>query len=88
MIFSFVIYFFRSVQRTAILVQLARKTNEESQESEFLKFAREKKLLPGREVRIMGSEIQADAVTLKVGRDQPFSLGFRSAEKILVLEVV
>lgn len=58
------------------------------QESEFLKFAREKKLLPGREVRIMGSEIQADAVTLKVGRDQPFSLGFRSAEKILVLEVV
>lgn len=56
------------------------------QESDFLKFARDKKLLPGKEVVIMSSEKVADAITLRVGRNSPFSLGFRSAEKILVLE--
>ena len=31
----------------------------------------------------MNSEKVADTITLRVGRNPPFSLGFRSAEKIL-----
>ena len=54
------------------------------QESNFLKFAREKRLLPGQEVRILHHEKQADAITLQVGKGSPFSMGSRSSEKILV----
>ena len=55
------------------------------QESDFLKFARDKELLPGKMVSIIGSEKLADVITLKVEESEAFSMGFRSAEKILVV---
>lgn len=79
----------RPSSRTLQSCKLGMKVKIDSildQESDFLKFARDKKLLPGKEVVIMSSEKVADAITLRVGRNSPFSLGFRSAEKILVLE--
>ncbi len=56
------------------------------QNKEFLRFARARKLLPGKEITILKLEEQADAMSLKVGRNEPFSMGLRSAEKILVLD--
>ena len=55
------------------------------QESDFLKFARDKELLPGKMVSIIGFEKLADVITLKVEESEAFSMGFRSAEKILVV---
>ncbi len=55
------------------------------QESDFLKFAREKELLPGKAVSVIRSEKLADVITLKIEGNEPFSMGFRSAEKILVV---
>jgi DtxR family Mn-dependent transcriptional regulator len=55
------------------------------QESDFLKFARDKELLPGKMVSIISSEKLADVITLKVEESEAFSMGFRSAEKILVV---
>lgn len=56
------------------------------QNKQFLRFAREKKLMPGKYITILKYEDQADAMTLKIEKNNPFSLGLRSAEKILVLE--
>ena len=55
------------------------------QDSDFLKFAREKELLPGKAVSVIKSEKLADVITLKIDGREPFSMGFRSAEKILVV---
>jgi hypothetical protein len=55
------------------------------QETDFLKFARDKELLPGKRVLIISAEKLADVITLQVEGSEPFSMGFRSAEKILVV---
>ena len=55
------------------------------QDEEFLKFARNTKLVPGQRFKIIGKENCADSITLKNSKGKEINLGFRSAEKVLAL---
>ena len=55
------------------------------QNKEFLRFARKSNLVPGQLLKIIGKEVCADAITLKTLKGKVVNLGFRSAEKVLVL---
>ena len=57
------------------------------QDKKFLKFARKAKLVPGEVFKITGKEDCADSITLKNIKGNFLNLGFRSAEKVLVLKV-
>lgn len=77
----------RSSTQSLLSCKAGSKVTIESitdQESDFLKFARKKKLFPGQVVSVLSHEKLADAITLQVGGAAPFSLGSRSSEKILV----
>ena len=56
----------------------------DDQEKNFLKFARSKHLVPGSKITILSREEVANAMELKIGRKNPFSIGFQAAQKILV----
>ena len=56
----------------------------DDQEKNFLKFARSKHLVPGSKITILSREEVANAMELKIGRRNPFSIGFQAAQKILV----
>ena len=56
----------------------------DDQEKNFLKFARAKHLVPGSKIKILSREEVANAMELKVGKRNPFSIGFQAAAKILV----
>ena len=56
----------------------------DDQEKNFLKFARSKHLVPGSKIAILSREEVANAMELKIGRRNPFSIGFQAAQKILV----
>ena len=77
----------RSSTQSLLSCKAGSKVTIESitdQESDFLKFARKKQLFPGQVVSVLSHEKLADAITLQVGGAEPFSLGSRSSEKILV----
>jgi len=80
-------HIYRANSKTLFLCKAGMKVRIDSiidQESDFLRFARSKKLIPGNEVTILSHEKEADAIILQIGSDNPFSLGSRSSEKILV----
>lgn len=80
-------HIYRANSKTLFLCKTGMKVRIDSiidQESDFLRFARSKKLIPGNEVTILSHEKEADAIILQIGSDNPFSLGSRSSEKILV----
>ena len=54
------------------------------QGSDFLKFAQKKGLMPGKLVEVIQRDEMADSVELQLEKKSKFSLGFKSAEKILV----
>ena len=56
----------------------------DDQEKNFLKFARTKHLVPGSNIKILSREEVANAMELKIGKRNPFSIGFQAAQKILV----
>ena len=56
----------------------------DDQEKNFLKFARSKHLVPGSKITILSREEVANAMELKIGKRNPFSIGFQAAQKILV----
>ncbi len=56
----------------------------DDQEKNFLKFARSKHLVPGSKITILSREEVANAMELKIGRRNSFSIGFQAAQKILV----
>jgi len=56
----------------------------DDQEKNFLKFARSKHLVPGSNIKILSREEVANAMELKIGKRNPFSIGFQAAQKILV----
>jgi DtxR family Mn-dependent transcriptional regulator len=56
----------------------------DDQEKNFLKFARSKHLVPGSKIIILSREEVANAMELKIGKRNPFSIGFQAAQKILV----
>jgi Fe2+ transport system protein FeoA len=49
-----------------------------------LTYAKEKGLMPGRMVKLLKREEIADSIELQVERMSRFSLGYKSAKKILV----
>ena len=55
----------------------------DDQEKNFLKFARSKHLVPGSKITILSREEVANAMELKIGKRNPFSIGFQAAQKIL-----
>ena len=80
-------HIYRANSKTLFLCKAGMKVRIDSiidQESDFLRFARSKKLIPGNEVTILSHEKEADAIILQIGSDNAFSLGSRSSEKILV----
>ena len=56
----------------------------DDQEKNFLKFARSKHLVPGSNIKILSREEVANAMELKIGKRNSFSIGFQAAQKILV----
>lgn len=56
----------------------------DDQEKNFLRFARTKHLVPGSKITILVREEVANAMELKIGRRNAFSIGFQAAQKILV----
>lgn len=56
----------------------------DDQEKNFLRFARTKHLVPGSKITILAREEVANAMELKIGRRNAFSIGFQAAQKILV----
>jgi DtxR family transcriptional regulator, Mn-dependent transcriptional regulator len=56
----------------------------DDQEKNFLKFARSKNLVPGSHLKILSREEVANAMELRIGKRNPFSIGFQAALKILV----
>ena len=56
----------------------------DDQERNFLKFARSRHLLPGKKIKILSREEEADAMEIRVEGKKPFSIGFEAARKILV----
>ena len=56
----------------------------DDQEKNFLKFARSKHLVPGSKITILSREEVANAMELRIGKRNPFSIGFQAALKILV----
>ena len=56
----------------------------DDQEKNFLRFARTKHLVPGSKITILTREEVANAIELKIGRRNAFSIGFQAAQKILV----
>ena len=56
----------------------------DDQEKNFLRFARTKHLVPGSKITILTREEVANAMELKIGRRNAFSIGFQAAQKILV----
>ena len=54
------------------------------QSPEFLNFAQAKGLMPGRMVTLVKNEKVADTIELQVEKMPKFSLGYKTAQKILV----
>jgi DtxR family Mn-dependent transcriptional regulator len=54
------------------------------QSPEFLTFAQAKGLMPGRMVTLVKNEKVADTIELQVDKMPKFSLGYKTAQKILV----
>ena len=74
-------------QKTLLDSALGKKVKIESildQGSSFLKFAQKKGLMPGKMVIVSKRDKMADTIELQQGKKPKFSLGFKSAEKILV----
>ena len=74
-------------QQTLLDSALGKKVKIESildQGSDFLKFAQKKGLMPGKMVKVIQRDKMADTIELQQGKKPKFSLGFKSAEKILV----
>jgi len=57
------------------------------QSPEFLNFAQAKGLMPGRMVTLVKNEKVADTIELQVEKMPKFSLGYKTAQKILVSEL-
>lgn len=74
-------------QKNLLNLALGKKVKIESildQGSDFLKFAQKKGLMPGKLVEVIQRDEMADSVELQLEKKSKFSLGFKSAEKILV----
>ena len=56
----------------------------DDQERNFLKFARSRRIVPGKKIKILAREEVADAMELRIDGKEPFSIGFEAARKILV----
>ena len=54
------------------------------QRTEFLNFAKNKSLMPGNIIKILKYQKIADTVEVQVEKKPKFSLGFNSADKIMV----
>ena len=53
-------------------------------DDDFLKFAQKKGLMPGKMVTVSKRDKMADTIELQLEKKSKFSLGFKSADKILV----
>ena len=74
-------------QKTLLDSALGKKVKIESildQGSDFLKFAQKKGLMPGKMVTVSKRDKMADTIELQLEKKSKFSLGFKSADKILV----
>ena len=74
-------------QKNLLNLAMGKKVKIESildQGSDFLKFAQKKGLMPGKLVEVIQRDEMADSVELQLEKKSKFSLGFKSAEKILV----
>ena len=77
----------RLPQKTLLDSLVGKKMKIESildQSPAFLTYAKEKGLMPGRIVKLLKREEIADSIELQVERMSRFSLGYKSAKKILV----
>ena len=77
----------RLPQKTLLDSLVGKKMKIESildQSPAFLTYAKEKGLMPGRMVKLLKREEIADSIELQVERMSRFSLGYKSAKKILV----
>ena len=73
--------------KTLLKSPIGKKLKIESildQSPEFLTFAQAKGLMPGRIIKLIKNEKVADTIELQVEKNPKFSLGYKSAEKILV----
>ena len=79
----------RSPHKTLLDCVIGKKVKIESildQSVEFLNFAKKKKLMPGKMIIVHNREKIADTVELQIEKNPTFSLGFLSADKILVTD--
>ena len=79
----------RSPHKTLLDCVMGKKVKIESildQSVEFLNFAKKKKLMPGKMIIVHNREKIADTVELQIEKNPTFSLGFLSADKILVTD--
>ena len=77
----------RLPQKTLLDSLVGKKMKIESildQSPAFLTYAKEKGLMPGRMVKLLKREEIADSIEIQVERMSRFSLGYKSAKKILV----
>jgi len=56
----------------------------QDQGKEFLQFARKKKLTPGKKIEVVQNDRIADSMELKILGEALFTLGSKTAEKIIV----
>ena len=77
----------RLSQKSLLDCKVGKKMKIESildQRSEFLNFAKNKSLMPGNIIKILKYQKIADTVEVQVEKNTKFSLGFNSADKIMV----
>lgn len=77
----------RLSQKSLLDCKVGKKMKIESildQRSEFLNFAKNKSLMPGNIIKILKYQKIADTVEVQVEKKPKFSLGFNSADKIMV----
>ena len=77
----------RLSQKSLLDCKVGKKMKIESildQRTEFLNFAKNKSLMPGNIIKILKYQKIADTVEVQVEKKPKFSLGFNSADKIMV----